>query len=99
MNLRLLEDSYQCNKILHKVGIGPHFSNKSDFECLSCTNFRKEIIAVEITLHIRRGVWYFWQVSRWAGRAGSSKLSSNLAKKTIQQTPRFPVAQMQWQLV
>lgn len=99
MNLRLLEDSYQCNKILHKVGIGPHFSNKSDFECLSCTNFRKEIIAVEITLHIRRGGLVLGKLVGGPVRAGSSKLSSNLAKKTIQQTPRFPVAQMQWQLV
>ena len=73
MNLRLLEDSYQCNKILHRVGIGPHFSNKSDFECLSCTNFRKEIIAVEITLHIRRGAGT-WQVSRWASKGGKFKI-------------------------
>ena len=75
--------------------VGPHFSNKSDFECLLLILGRKLLWK---SLCISAGGFGTWQVSRWAGRAGSSKLSSNLAKKTIQQTPRFPV-QMQWQHV
>ena len=74
--------------------VGPHFSNKSDFECLLILG-RKLLWK---SFCISAGGFGTWQVSRWAGRAGSSKLSSNLAKKTIQQTPRFPV-QMQCQLV